>query len=213
VLIRDIVPRIGCQFSPSVEYANTAVVSRVPALPPATNTPFPNAMALHLVRIANDPGTSLQLIPSYENTSEFVVSPPATQTPFPTPDAAVSAALLVLGVCSAMGAYAMVRTLVIIVLALAIAVHRIPFWENARQLMPLEAVPPATQMRPFGDIAVLVCPYLTARTVPDDPKTSFAPMACDHVFPSMVYVMGDTLVVLAAALAPPATAIACCCGC
>ena len=106
----------------------------------------------------------------------------------------------------------MVRTLVIIVLAFAIAVHRIPFWENARQLvLPLCA--PATQIRPFGDIAVLVCPYLTQSTVPPAPKISFAPMPCDHVFPSIVYVMGDTLVVLAAALPPPATAIACCGGC
>jgi hypothetical protein len=179
----------------------------VAALPPATNIPFPNAMALHRVSIDSEPGTSLQLIPSYENMSEFVVSPPATQTPLPTPDAAVSAALLC--VWSA-GAYAMVRTLVIIVVALVIAVHRIPFCENARQLVP---VPPATQMRPFGEIAVLVCPYLTHNTVPDDPNASLAPMACDHVFPSIVYVIGDTELVLAAALAPPAMAMACCGGC
>jgi hypothetical protein len=128
----------------------------VAALPPATNIPFPNATALHRVSIDSELGTSLQLIPSYENMSEFVVSPPATQTPLPTPDAAVMAALLaplvLLRIWSA-GAYAMVRTLVIIVVALVIAVHRIPFCENARQLVP---VPPATQMRPFGEIAVLV---------------------------------------------------------
>ena len=147
-----------------------------------------------------------------------MVSPPATQTPFPTPDAAVSAALLmapvlalVLSICSA-GAYAMVLTFVIIVFALAIAVHRIPFCENARQLLlPVNA--PATQIRPFGEIAVLVCPYLTQTTVADAPNTSFAPMACDHVFPSMVYVMGDALVVVADAPLPPATAIACWGGC
>ena len=70
-------------------------------------------------------------------------------------------------------------------------------------------MPPATQMRPLGDIAVLVCPYFTTFTAPAVPNASLAPMACDHVFPSMVYVIGETDVVLAAALAPPATTMAC----
>ena len=106
------------------------------------------------------------------------------------------------------GAYVIARIVEIIVVAPVIAVHRTPFWEKAILF------PPATQMRPFGEIAVLVCPYLIARTVPLVPKISLAPIPCDHVFPSMVYVMGDTVVVEPDVPPnPPATAMACCGGC
>ena len=104
---------------------STALVP-VAAAPPTTNNPFANVQALHRVRTVSEFGTSLQLMPSYENMSEFVVSPPATHTPFPTPDVAVVMALEDKESCS-VGAYAMVRTFPINVVPLAMAVHRIPF--------------------------------------------------------------------------------------
>ena len=103
----------------------------VPARPPATNTPVPvpvapYAMALHRFRIVREFGTSLQLIPSYEKMSEFVVSPPATQTPLPTPLAVVP--VLVVVVAGSTGAaYAIARTFNISVVAFVMGVQRIPF--------------------------------------------------------------------------------------
>ena len=74
----------------------------------------------------------------------------------------------------------------------------------------MSRVPPATQMRPLGDIAVLVCPYFNAKTIPMEPNASLAPMACDHIFPSMVYVIGDTVVDdPVVPPTPPATTMAC----
>jgi hypothetical protein len=129
-LILAVEDRIGTQFIPSVEYTRFAVVSTalepVAATPPATKSPLPNAMALQRERAVSELGTSLQLIPSYENMREFVVSPPATQTPFPTPDPAVSEALEDKE-SSSEGAYAIVRTFVIIGVAPVMAVQRIPF--------------------------------------------------------------------------------------
>ena len=80
-------------------------------------------MALHLDNMVRELGTSLQLMPSYENTREFEISPPATQTPLPTPDVAVMAAPATWSA----GAYAIARTFIIIVVPFATGVHRIPF--------------------------------------------------------------------------------------
>ena len=137
--------------------------------------------ALHLLSIVVEFGTSLHDTPSYENTSELFPKPPATHKPLPMPLLLVVDAPL-----ASDGAYAIDLTSFIRDFEPTMPVQRIPFCDIAREYCA-SPVPPATQSRPFGEIAVVVCPYSAQLTTPvETVNISFAPIPGFHVIPSIV---------------------------